>query len=193
MRSVSAKLDPMEEMSLEEWADLPEDEEGELVDGRLVEEEVPSLVHEEVVSWFIQRLRNWAEEKDGFVFGSEAKYAVGAKTGRKPDVAMYLPGRKLGNVNLVRTPPDVILEVISKRARDRRRDRIDKAREYAAFGVRVYVLLDPDARTFEVLELVRKRWVVAVNQSEGRVKLPLCEGLELDLDALWKRLDLFAH
>jgi len=33
----------MTEMTLEEWADLPEDEEGELVDGRLEEEEMPGL------------------------------------------------------------------------------------------------------------------------------------------------------
>jgi hypothetical protein len=33
-------------MSLEAWGDLPEDEPGELVDGLLVEEEMPNWIHE---------------------------------------------------------------------------------------------------------------------------------------------------
>ena len=38
-------------MTLEEWAAMPEDDEGELVDGVLVEEEMPDLTHETVVAW----------------------------------------------------------------------------------------------------------------------------------------------
>jgi len=93
-------------------------------------------------------------------------------------------------MELVRTPPDIVFEVMSPRARDRRRDRIEKARDYAAFGVRAYVLIDPDARSIEVLELVRGKWVVAAAQSEGSMGLPKCEGLTLDLDELWARLKL---
>ena len=36
------------EMSVEEWLNLPEDDEGELVSGRLEDEEVPDAVHEMV-------------------------------------------------------------------------------------------------------------------------------------------------
>ncbi len=37
--------------------------------------------------------------------------------------------------------------------RDRRRDRIEKLREYAAFRVRWYWLIDPEARSLEILKL----------------------------------------
>ena len=58
------------------------------------------------------------------------------------------------------------------------------------FGVRVYVLVDPAARSFEAFELLEGRWVVAISQTEGTASLPLCKDLSLDLDALWKRIDL---
>ena len=38
-------------MTLEEWADLGEDEEGELVDGYLEEEEMPTTLHETIAAW----------------------------------------------------------------------------------------------------------------------------------------------
>ncbi len=41
---------PSAKITLEEWAALSEDEGGELVDGELVEEEMPSFVHEAALS-----------------------------------------------------------------------------------------------------------------------------------------------
>lgn len=49
---------------------MPGDEPGELVDGRLEEEEASDLQHELVVSWLVHVLRSWPGGR-GFVFGSE--------------------------------------------------------------------------------------------------------------------------
>src|SRR5437899_173468 len=68
-------------MTLEEWAALDEDEPGELVDGRLVEEEMPDAVHEVIVVWFTAMIRTWLAPRGGFVLGSEAKYAVAITRG----------------------------------------------------------------------------------------------------------------
>jgi len=40
-------------MSLAEWAELPEDDDGDLVDGQLVEEEAPEPNHESIVAWLL--------------------------------------------------------------------------------------------------------------------------------------------
>lgn len=58
-------------MTLDQWAATDEDESGELVDEHLVEEEVPTILHEAVVSWLIETLRRWARPRGGWVFGSE--------------------------------------------------------------------------------------------------------------------------
>jgi len=178
-------------MSLDEWASLPEDEPGELVDGQLVEEEVADNDHEGVISWLIGALRAWIVRRGGFVLPADSKLALRPGLGRKPDVSVYFPG---GTVpprrGPGRAPPDVCIEVISSSARDARRDRIEKSSEYAAFGVRFYWLIDPDDRTFEVFELdARGRYVRMLGASEGTVEVPGCDGLALDLSDLWAEID----
>ena len=88
----SAAVSPRRRLTLDEWALLDEDEPGEIVDGYVAEEEMPSLVHESAVAWLIVALRSWLIPRGGFVFGSEAKFAVSPSRGRKPDLTAYLPG-----------------------------------------------------------------------------------------------------
>jgi Uma2 family endonuclease len=179
-------------MTVEEWAALPEDEPGELVDGYLVEEEMPENDHEQVVSWLVHVLRAWIAAKGGFVFGSEAKYRVRASRGRKPDVAVFFPSsRPPPKKGVNRRPPDLAVEVVTPTPRDRRRDRVDKVQDYAAFGIRFYWLLDPESRTLEILELgPDRRYVLALAATRGVVeRVPGCPELMLDLDALWAEID----
>lgn len=183
---------PPPEMTLEQWAAMPEDDSGELVDGHLVEEEMPDLIHESYVSWFVYTMKSWLAGRGGFVFGSEGKFAVAPRRGRKPDVTVYLPGSKRPEARgVVRTPPDIAIEIVSPTPRDGRRDRIEKVQEYAAFGVRWYWIVDPALRTLQLLELGPDgRYVHAVGQSEGVIdRVPGCEGLTLDLDAMWAEAD----
>lgn len=177
-------------MTFEEWAALPEDEPGELVDGRLEEEEVPDLMHELVVSWLLRILGTWLGRR-GFVFSSEAKYAVRPDRGRKPDIAVYLSpdGSRLPRRGIVRVPPDIVVEVVSPSPRDERRDRIEKMDDYAAFGVHFYWILDPGLQSLEIFELTGGRYARAARTTEGRMtSVPGCAGLTIDLDDLWAEL-----
>jgi Uma2 family endonuclease len=179
-------------MTLAEWGDLPEDEPGELVDGRLVEDEEVGYLHEVVVAWLIHTIKNWLGDRGGFVGTSDARFGVSRTRGRKPDVSVYLPGRRPQAHGLVTVPPDVMIEVVSPRPKDARRDRIEKMAEYAAFGVRFYWIVDPQARTIEIYELgADARYVRAQGASDGvMTSVPGLDGLRLDLDALWRECDL---
>ncbi len=178
-------------MSIEAWAELDEDVPGELVAGRLEDEEMPDSPHEVVVSLLLRVLFAWAHLRRGIVLPSETKYLLGEGSGRKADISVFLTREhKLPRRGALRRPPDLVVEVASPRPRDRRRDRIEKLREYAAFGVGWYWLVDPEARTLEILRLGDDgHYVHALDAATGVVAVPGCEGLTLDLDALWGELD----
>ena len=179
-------------LSLEEWAELPEDDRGELVRGWLMEEEMPSIVHEAVLAWLLRVLGVWGASTGARVFGSGVKYGVGALTGRLPDASVYLRGSKRPPPRgLVRIPPSIVVEVVSPSSGDARRDRVEKLAEYARFGVKWYWLVDPELRTFEIFELDATRtYRHLIGATDGAIDpVPGCEGLVLDIAALFHELD----
>ncbi|MEO8180147.1 MAG: Uma2 family endonuclease [Deltaproteobacteria bacterium] len=176
--------------SLEEWLACEDRAAGEWVEGRLEEEEVPDAVHELAVSWLVALFRSWLGTR-GFVFGSELKLITSPNTGRKPDLAVFLPGTKSPpRRGPVRLPPDILVEVVTPSPRDERRDRIAKMAEYALFGVRYYWLVDPAIGSLEIFERTAEaRYQKLVGVVAGRVEaVPGCVGLSLDVDALWLEL-----
>jgi Uma2 family endonuclease len=178
-------------LTLDEWANLAEDVEGELVNGSLLEEEVPTLVHECVVRFFLLLLAPYFEQGGGQVFGSGVKLAVRRDRGRIADVICFGPGKKPEARGAVHVAPDIVIEVVSDSREDERRDRIEKPEDYAAFGVQYYWLVDPQLRSFEVWELdANGRYARACAVTEGRVDVvPGCERLTIDVDALWAQVD----
>lgn len=178
-------------MTFEEWANMDEDEPGEFVNGELVEEEMPSTLHEIIVSWLIGALRVWGTPRKCPVFGSELKLRVARNRGRKPDLSMYGEGTRFRDAAYLRKPPMLVVEVLSRQARDVKRDRHEKRLEYAKFGVQHYWLVDPDARVFEFLKVGPDGlWIEAAESaSDGQVTIPAFEGLVLNLDELWAEVD----
>jgi Uma2 family endonuclease len=179
-------------MTLDQWAALAEDEPGELVDGRLEEEEAATWAHELVVSWLIGMFRIWIVPRGGFVLGSGTKLAIAPARGRKPDVVVFFGARALPprRAPMTKSPPDIVVEVVTATPRDARRDRVEKKPDYASFGVGQYWLLDPEARTLEVLARGSDgRFVEVLAAASGAHEVSGCEGLVVDLDALWAELD----
>ena len=168
----------------------PEDEPAAPVGGRLVGEEVADTTHEAVVSWIPFRLMSWSEPRKGIVLGSEAKFAVGPSSGRKPDISAFSTAQKLPRKSPIRVPPDLMVEVVSAHAPRRPPRSCGEARRDAAFGVQWYWIVDPILRTLEILKLGDEgHYTTLVSASEGVVVVPSCEGLVFDLDALWARID----
>jgi Uma2 family endonuclease len=178
-------------MTLEEWEALDEDVDGELVDGFLVEEEVPNFVHEIVVTWLAQTLGAWVGRHGGVAGASGVKYGLAFGLGRKPDFSAFFTGRFPPGEGLVRIPPDVAVEIVSRSARDRRRDRIEKYAEYARFGIAWYWIVEPRARTVEIFALGDDGAYVPALTATGGIHddVPGCPGLSLDVDDLWRQVD----
>src|SRR5208282_3855311 len=106
-----------------------------------------------VGGWLVRMLGNWVAPRGGLVGVSDTRFGASQTRGRKPDAYLYLPGRKPPPRGLVTVPPDIMVEVVSPRPKDARRDYVEKVREYAAFGVRFYWIVNPAIRTLEIFEL----------------------------------------
>jgi Uma2 family endonuclease len=103
-----------------------------------------------------------------------------------PDLAGWRRTRlpRLPATAYIAVAPDWVCEVISPSTA--RLDRAKKLRIYAGEGVRHAWLVDPLARTIEVLRLEGGRWsIVATHAGDEAVRIEPFEEIELEIGALW--------
>jgi Uma2 family endonuclease len=170
-----------------EFTELGEDDPRELLDGHLVEIEVPTRTHERIVAVLIALLSHWGWSRNaGEVLASGYKIRIDDRRGTMPDVQFYRRGNlpRGQEKGLEQGRPDLVVEVISPSSRSK--DSVQKLHDYAAIGVPEFWLLDPEARTLERL-ILRDGLYSIVEALEGDVlfRPESFEGLEIDLGRLW--------
>jgi Uma2 family endonuclease len=173
------------------WDDfiaLHEDDPRELIDGELVEVEVPTGKHEHIVSLLSYYLTSWARDgHGGNAFGSGYKIRVSERRGVMPDVQFYRERNDAAleqDDGLVRGRPDLVVEIVSPSSQ--RYDRVKKLRWYAQLGIPEYWLVDPTARTLERLVMREGAYVIATSVADDETFSPeTFEGLSIPLAELW--------
>jgi Uma2 family endonuclease len=175
------------------WDDfvaLGEDDLRELIDGELVEVEVPKRQHERIVARLCFFLTGWADAgHGGEALSSGYKVRISERRGVMPDVQFYARGNENEPLEqedgLVRGRPDLVVEVVSPSSQ--RYDRVTKLRWYAQLGVPEYWLVDGGARTLEQLVLRDGHYLIAASLAEEETFRPgSFEGLEIPLLKLWQ-------
>jgi Uma2 family endonuclease len=173
------------------WDDfiaLEEDDLRELIDGELVEVEVPTRTHEHIVARLTSALIVWSDAgHGGTVLPSGYKVRISDRRGVMPDVQVYRAGDEPDvdqEQGLAKGHPDLVVEVVSPSSG--RYDRVTKLRWYAQLGVPEYWLVDPQARTLERLVLREGVFSIADSLAEEEVFRPESfAGLEIALAKLW--------
>ena len=180
-------------MTVEAWEKLDDDDFRELVDGVLEEAEMPSGLHDHVMLWLGTVLYAYFRKRGGFALGEGQKLVIRSNRGRVPDLVCFARGRRFEKTGVVRMPPDIVVEIISPRPRDARRDRVDKLADYAEMGVQLYWLVDPKVRTFEIFQLgSRQRYTLVATASSGKMRrIPSLPGLVIDIDDLWSEVERY--
>ena len=173
------------------WDDfiaLDEDDPRELIDGELVEVEVPTLRHERIVTELTYWLSAWSHAgHGGYALVSGYKIRVSEKRGVMPDVQFYRKGNEIPadqDQGLVRGRADLLVEIVSPSSR--RYDRVKKLNWYAGLGVPEYWIVDPEVRTLERLVLKEGAYVIAASLDGEEIFRPESfEGMEIPLAKLW--------
>jgi Uma2 family endonuclease len=174
------------ESTWEDFVALDEDDPRELIDGVLVEVDVPTELHEHIVALLAFFLVGWARSHGGRVLASGYKVRISERRGVMPDLQYFGPenARRLPQAGLAQGHPDLAVEVVSETSR--RYDRVTKLGWYAEIGTPEYWIVDPDARTLERLVLRDGRFVIAEALAEDAAFRPESfPRLEVPLAELW--------
>jgi len=172
---------------------LPDTVIGEIIDGELVVSPRPASRHARIATQLTVGLGKPFDEDDGrggpggwwILFEPELK--LGRHT-LVPDIAGWRRERmpEFPDVPAFELAPDWVCEIISPQSA--RRDRIAKPRIYAKAGVEWLWLIDPAAKTLEVLRHKKKseRWEIAASfGEEPLVRAPPFDAVELELARWW--------
>jgi Uma2 family endonuclease len=175
------------------WADyraLPEQDARELVDGRLVEGELPTKWHEAMVAYLVHHLWAWCTKRGLKVLGSGFRLRISDRVGVLPDVQVLDDAtyRAADANGLNSGRPELVVEIISPSSRAH--DRVRKVDWYARAGVPEYWIVDVDARCIERLVLDGATYRIAQHAAGDVVLRPKSmRGLAVDLRGLWELLE----
>jgi Uma2 family endonuclease len=176
---------PATERDLE---DLPEDVVGQIVDGELIVHPRPDAPHvitaSELGAVLIAPFRRGVGGPGGWIILDEPRIFFGSHL-LVPDLAGWRRERfvapRKGSFTVI---PDWVCEILSPSTW--RFDRVTKLPIYARQGVGYVWILDPIARTLEVLCLQESRWMIAaVHENEDKVRAEPFEAVEIDLSLIW--------
>jgi Uma2 family endonuclease len=135
----------------EDYCLLPEDRRYEVIDGEPFVTPAPTLMHQAVKMRLVRILEDFvAASGSGVVLDAPVDVLLSRHDIFQPDILLVSGGRRgvLGE-KYVDGAPDLVVEVLSPSTESRDRDA--KAKRYAAFGVREMWLVDPTAKTIEIL------------------------------------------
>jgi Uma2 family endonuclease len=183
----------MDLVSWDEFVALPDNDRRELIDGELVEVEVPNHAHDRIVARLCQFLWNWADEHDpgASVVASGYKVRITKHRGVMPDVQLFRSDNPVlsdpkSEVGVVTGRPDLAIEIISPSSV--RYDRVVKSDWYMSIGVPEYWVIAPKHRILERFVARRGEWSKTdALDSKGTLRPSTFPGLEIPIGRLLDR------
>jgi Uma2 family endonuclease len=175
----------------ERFLQVPEHLVAEIIRGVLVTQPRPAARHARAASRLGHALGPFdvdgPKQPGGWVILDEPELHLGSDI-LVPDLAGWRRERmpEMPDVAAFELAPDWVCEVISPSTAAV--DRAEKLPLYAAAGVTNASLVDPLARTLEVLRLANGLWVLlAIHRDDARVRAEPFDAIEIELAALWAR------
>jgi len=157
----------------------------ELSQGRIEVLTVPTTSHQMLTAYLYGLLLAFASARDlGTVLIAGTRVQLWPDTIREPDVVFLLKEHADRMSEEYLLGADLVMEVVSGGAEDRRRDLKKKRREYAQAGIPEYWIVDPREERITVLRLDGKKYAVHGEYAKGtKAASHLLPGFEADVAA----------
>lgn len=154
----------------------------ELSDGVVEVLPMPKTSHQAIVQYLNGLLFAFVvRHKLGRVLFAPLRVRLWPGTFREPDIVFMLARHSERVGEDFWDGADVVMEVVSGSAEDRRRDLVTKRGEYAKAGIDEYWIVDPREKAITVLKRKGKIYVVHQTAKAGqRVGSALLRGFEVD-------------
>ena len=187
-----AELKTEIKFTYEDYKSLPESETKryELLGGDLVMIPSPTEYHQRISRNLVFILWRFVQERDlGQVYDAPLDVVFGVGEEREvvqPDI-LYISKQRSQIITEeeIQGAPDLVIEILSPATADR--DRTYKRTLYARHGVKEYWIVDPEAKTVEVLVLGKRGFERAAAYGEAdRLRSPLLSGLEIKLEGVFQ-------
>ena len=146
-------------LTYDDYASLDDGNRYELVDGRLeLMSPGPSLTHQ-LVSYEVQRNIARTCEKDYVILYAPVDLILSDSEVRQPDILLVRRDRMhILSKRGVEGAPDLVVEIVSPSTV--KRDKLDKLRTYARYGITEYWIIDPEMGVLEQFMLQGERYEI---------------------------------
>ncbi|MBI2890161.1 MAG: Uma2 family endonuclease [Nitrospirae bacterium] len=164
---------------------MPEGKRYELIGGRLYVTPSPYTVHQGVSREILNLLyRQLHEPGIAVVFTAPVDVYLTDEDVIQPDLLAIAKNRAgIVEDKYVRGAPDLVVEIISQTHPER--DRVIKKKLYHLNGVKEYWIVDPDARSIEVLDWRQGGWEHRGTYTQGEVTSSVFPALVVPLDRVF--------
>lgn len=173
---------PAKRWTYEDYYRLEDDQRYEIIDGHLLMAPAPDTWHQNWSRELFRRIDAHVRDRQlGTVYFARLDVVLDPENTVQPDLVFIAAGQAgIIQRQAVFGVPELVVEVISPSTV--RRDRYEKRRLYARFGVKEYWLADPANATLEILTLTPGGYELhSCAEGTGPLTSLVLPGLEFDL------------
>lgn len=154
----------------------------ELSDGMIEVLPMPKTTHQAIVQYLNGILFSFVTARRlGRILFAPLRVRLWPGTFREPDIVFMLARHSARVAEDFWDGADMVMEVVSGTAEDRRRDLVTKRREYAKAGIDEYWIVDPKEKLITVLKRQGRRYVVHQSAKSGeRASSALLRGFSVE-------------
>jgi len=104
-------------------------------------------------------------------------------TSRVPDLAMFVKENLVEQDGYIHSAPELVVEILSPA--NTRAERAEKLRDYEELGIPEVWVLSPEARTFEVLQLMNGKLRTVRVLTQGQLSPQRFPDVAVDILSIW--------